>query len=783
MKLNIDAHLKRQDELVKLISDVRKTLVGIGDETSRDWKVESKKFRAYYTELTALRIDIAFEIAKAEKEDQEELKAIDKARLKKAKAEAKRSKDEYDRKMDKRFSDETRESFSGKLIDLVKRRNDLYDNAKTAVLESVATGLFGNRRDVNRGEKIANSFIDRVLTGQLYDDVNSTDVKDESWDDDDDEDVSPANLIPAAPASLVSPEVANAVDHPQKGSPVAKQASGEASSIGSKAFTALAEGIAEGIKEGLQKGIGEAIGSAPSDLQKGIGEAIGLQKVSDSATFTKEQLDNGEILQANYDEEALLRGLDNQNDDGSIDVLEAVKDSTDSAKDAFEKVTSPESKDGVDLINQIVSEAIPLSNDESIEILEKIRKNTEDTVNLLNTQYGFLKDNRREDEVERDTSELLLDKEQSPSSSVLVRDGMVGNTTINQGESMAEEAMENISRLATGAILTSGGVGAATGVIMERMRKVVGPMLRSAKYLGIVGALLGSVMNAASAVVHSEEWGVNAVSAALGGIVGGSAEGGIVNALLQGGQGAAVGATFGGPIGAVVGGILGAAFGFIGSKEFAQQLDNTFSDFKVDFARFNDAIGNMFNSIIDGVVDEIDENTKEFNQKNLEVMKTIDEGGTVPVIEDVYGYQQMSPEERKFFRKQLEDTIRGDTKPETPTIQKEPPTPANSNLPLDLDALTSGLSGADLIQMTDPALLKLNADVMTSDLLRYSGETEREKEQANRRMQQDLKASALVVNSSQVNNRNTNVISTPMAPYPTENFVASAIGRYALGNR
>ena len=137
--------------------------------------------------------------------------------------------------------------------------------------------------------------------------------------------------------------------------------------------------------------------------------------------------------------------------------------------------------------------------------------------------------------------------------------------------------------------------GMALGTLLSKILApgaIVGAVLAGLKLLGpgalVVGAILAAVSAAKDAIkawseAEEGKWGtVDKTSAALGGFLGGQKEGGIWNALAQGGKfalmGMGIGAPFGLPgilAGALIGGAFGILMGSIGGLKIAEWVDGT----------------------------------------------------------------------------------------------------------------------------------------------------------------------------------------------------------------
>lgn len=162
--------------------------------------------------------------------------------------------------------------------------------------------------------------------------------------------------------------------------------------------------------------------------------------------------------------------------------------------------------------------------------------------------------------------------------------------------------------------------------------------------LGVAAGVTGlafSLYDAAMGAIASQDWGVDKISGAIGGMFGGTGKG-MMNAVSKAGQWAGIGWMAGipfGPIGMIVGGLvggaLGAVAGYFGGEAvaqafekmkqwFGQHIDSIFTAFKEKFIDLKDKIlffidGNpiarAFGTELGGSADELEAKAKEFEKE------------------------------------------------------------------------------------------------------------------------------------------------------------------------
>lgn len=140
--------------------------------------------------------------------------------------------------------------------------------------------------------------------------------------------------------------------------------------------------------------------------------------------------------------------------------------------------------------------------------------------------------------------------------------------------------------------IKEGFLGTAMGQGIAGMAKKMFPtILKALPILAIAAGVLWGVFDAIAAVAKAQNWEVSKISAAIGGFIAGSGDGGIKDAFKNAGKWALIGAGIGSivpVVGTLAGGLIGAAIGgilgYIGGKKVSQGID---------------AVSKWFSSIID----------------------------------------------------------------------------------------------------------------------------------------------------------------------------------------
>jgi len=160
------------------------------------------------------------------------------------------------------------------------------------------------------------------------------------------------------------------------------------------------------------------------------------------------------------------------------------------------------------------------------------------------------------------------------------------------------------------------GVAGAIGSLLKKPSKAIGAGL-------IVWGAYEAALDAIKAYAKKDEWGVDGLSASIGGFLGGmvnNGKGGIESAWAKAGQfakiGAGIGLMFPNPIiGMLMGGLLGAALGgilgYIGAEDIAKALNNLGKDIgKIFTKNLNDSLTKKSFQTI-GLIKVEDDKTQE----------------------------------------------------------------------------------------------------------------------------------------------------------------------------
>lgn len=184
-------------------------------------------------------------------------------------------------------------------------------------------------------------------------------------------------------------------------------------------------------------------------------------------------------------------------------------------------------------------------------------------------------------------SEYLSPKKLSPKKNVMMKHSpesvyLAETITGKIDETQEEDGGGFLSNLFSG-----GGIMSMLG-----MGKIAGPigkiLTKAAPIAAIAGGLIWMAVDGIKGFFKAEEWDVSKIGGTIGGILGGTGEGGLKDAFKNMGKWALIGAGVGtmiAPIvGTLIGGLLGAAvggiLGFIGGKNIAKGIDKIGSWFK-----------------------------------------------------------------------------------------------------------------------------------------------------------------------------------------------------------
>jgi len=126
-----------------------------------------------------------------------------------------------------------------------------------------------------------------------------------------------------------------------------------------------------------------------------------------------------------------------------------------------------------------------------------------------------------------------------------------------------------LTKLGLGGLLGQ-GVGYAVG---RGVRWLGAQAIASPAMAGGVMAVGKGLYDAYGAYKKRKEWGVHGTSAAIGGFLGGSGEGGVASALNGAAKGAGIGMMAFGPLGALVGAAVGGIAGAIGGENLSKAID------------------------------------------------------------------------------------------------------------------------------------------------------------------------------------------------------------------
>ena len=135
--------------------------------------------------------------------------------------------------------------------------------------------------------------------------------------------------------------------------------------------------------------------------------------------------------------------------------------------------------------------------------------------------------------------------------------------------------------LATLGTTLFGGIKTAFASVGAGIKGLLGPtLMKFLSPMALITGLVIAVKDGISAMGSSLDWGVNKISAFLGGFFAGEADGGVMNMFKNAGKWALIGAGIGSAVpvigtllGGLVGMVIGGILGLIGAKKIAQAFN------------------------------------------------------------------------------------------------------------------------------------------------------------------------------------------------------------------
>ena len=170
-----------------------------------------KELQSKYSRLNTVRLKIANVIADIEDEESQKVhQAVDKQIQSRNDKQLSEQRERLEKRA-RRYGNSTRDSLAGSLVSMIQNRNDIFSNAVDAVKDTTMTKLFGDRVDVKRDGLVKTGLVDRLLTGELYQeapDVSEADNARVTMLDD----IEPPQYVPRNNDSLIDQLNSNSTD-------------------------------------------------------------------------------------------------------------------------------------------------------------------------------------------------------------------------------------------------------------------------------------------------------------------------------------------------------------------------------------------------------------------------------------------------------------------------------------------------------------------------------------------------------------------------------------------